>query len=66
MTKSRQKKPPKTAETAPTPNEENLDEEELKVIKAKADTLQGLKVLGKIDLPSEKIQKEGPTSGLLG
>lgn len=56
--KKQAEEPPKTTETTPAPNEENLDEEELKVIKAKADTLQGLKVLGKIDLPSEKSKKK--------
>ncbi len=38
--------------------DEDLDDEEKTVIKAKADTLKGLKVLGKIDLPSAKPKKK--------
>lgn len=48
----------KATEAEQKPDQENLDEEELKVIKAKADTLKGLKVVGKIDLPSEKSKKK--------
>ena len=53
-----EQKEAKEPDTDEKTDEESLDEEELKVIKAKADTLKGLKVLGKIDLPSEKPKKK--------
>lgn len=40
------------------PASENGEEDDKQVIKAKADTLKGLKVLGKIELPSAKPKKK--------
>lgn len=45
----------------PTPakeKEEEAEEENTQLIEAKAETLKGLKVVGKIDLPEKKVKKE--------
>jgi len=46
--------PSKKVQSAPVPVIENIAPPELELIKAKADKLQGLKVLDRIDLPQEK------------
>ncbi|MEQ8926489.1 MAG: translation initiation factor IF-2 [Fulvivirga sp.] len=53
------KEEPKKEET---PKPEEKKEEEKGVISAKADKLQGLKVVGKIDLPKEKDRRSKPVA----
>ncbi len=54
------KEEPKAEET---PAKETKPEEEEKVIKAKAGSLKGLKVLGKIELPTQKKPKQDSKQG---
>jgi len=55
----------KPAETPKAPEEKKPEQSEKpdsKVIEAKADSLKGLTVLGKIELPAEKKKKGGPVA----
>ena len=48
---------PPTTEKQEEPKEEEKTEDETEVIQVKAEQLKGLKVVGKIDLPEEKVKK---------
>src|SRR5690606_26547147 len=54
---------PKVEEVKKETPEPKKEAEESKVIEAKAETLKGLKVVGRIDLPEKKVKKEdGPVA----